>query len=291
MQTGPLSLQINPTFDIAPLNTKQFTQGILEPISLTLLRYYLMSRNVYSSIILHLFIGRIETYESGAYHDVPFESIEPTINVWVDGARPKIVTYNSPPEPLGDPVPVDPHTLIDTLAKAKTAGLDVKVTGKTIQAIKTGSHQALCVSTTSAPFQMIALAVSLDSIVTPTPEIALPPSNDVCNGKQADAAAGSRAAPSSGFRPDIVHFRSAEGMFYISDIWRREASNPLKFQLHKESSSTDRFAVSYRRATYHVRELSDTDWTIVVLAILNDVLNVQRDANEIPSTKAVQVVP
>src|SRR5579864_9837202 len=32
-QIGPIAVNSNPTFDIAPLNTKQFAQGILEPLS------------------------------------------------------------------------------------------------------------------------------------------------------------------------------------------------------------------------------------------------------------------
>ena len=51
--------------------------------------------------------------------------------------------------------------------------------------------------------------------------------------------------------------------------------------------------MTYRGETYFVREGSDpqTDATMPVLAFLNALMNLNRDANEIPSTKTVATSP
>ena len=49
--------------------------------------------------------------------------------------------------------------------------------------------------------------------------------------------------------------------------------------------------MSYRGQTYYVGEASKTDSTMPVLAFLNALMNLNRDANEIPSTKTVATSP
>jgi hypothetical protein len=64
---GPVSIQTNPTFDIAPLDTKNFAEGINEPVSLNLLWYYL--QRIGPSFIMPLFVSRIELAEISVRSD------------------------------------------------------------------------------------------------------------------------------------------------------------------------------------------------------------------------------
>jgi hypothetical protein len=47
--------------------------------------------------------------------------------------------------------------------------------------------------------------------------------------------------------------------------------------------------VNYRGEDYAVHHVSEHDGTTLILAILSDLLNINRDAAEIPTTKAVTV--
>lgn len=62
------------------------------------------------------------------------------------------------------------------------------------------------------------------------------------------------------------------------------------FQLHYESVN-DRIAVTYGGRNYYVREGDPADHTLQVLSLLSQLINANKNANEIPTTKAVQIVP
>ena len=60
------SVQTNPSFDVAPLNTQGFTKGINEPLDVRVFQYYL-DRAIPPYTLLELFIDKIEDvrYEAG----------------------------------------------------------------------------------------------------------------------------------------------------------------------------------------------------------------------------------
>ena len=72
--------------------------------------------------------------------------------------------------------------------------------------------------------------------------------------------------------------------------WTENGVRQTLFQLHREPG-LDRIAVNYRGAHYYVREGDPSDHTLEVLALLNQLINANKNASEIPSTKAVQIVP
>jgi len=51
-----------------------------------------------------------------------------------------------------------------------------------------------------------------------------------------------------------------------------------------------RFATQYQDKTYYVGEVVKGDNTLRILAVLNGLLNLNRDANAIPKTPAVQAI-
>lgn len=69
----------------------------------------------------------------------------------------------------------------------------------------------------------------------------------------------------------------------------------LNFHLYNHPISDARFQVGYRGSVYYVSQAYETDekndFTLAILGLLADLLNLHRDASEIPTTKAVQTVP
>jgi hypothetical protein len=72
--------------------------------------------------------------------------------------------------------------------------------------------------------------------------------------------------------------------------WIENGVRQTLFQLHT-TPGLDRIAVSYRGKRFYVRQDDPSDHTLEVLALLNQLINANKNANEIPSTKAVQIVP
>ena len=72
--------------------------------------------------------------------------------------------------------------------------------------------------------------------------------------------------------------------------WTENGAKQTLFQLHREPG-VDRIAVNYRGQRYYVRQGDRSDHTLEVLALLSQLINANKNANEIPSTKAVQIVP
>jgi hypothetical protein len=66
---------------------------------------------------------------------------------------------------------------------------------------------------------------------------------------------------------------------------------PIHFYIFNHPVENIRFHMNYRGQTYYVREASPADETMPVLAFLNALMNLSRDANEIPSTKTVATSP
>jgi hypothetical protein len=97
-----------------------------------------------------------------------------------------------------------------------------------------------------------------------------------------------------------IYMRSAEGIIqYLGALARSKEYEQLQhdhigFTLVSFSDSPDgaRFGVEYKGRTYYVRSPTDrSDRTLEVLALLTQVLNLSKVANEIPTTKAVEIVP
>ncbi|HWE46919.1 MAG TPA: hypothetical protein VG407_12915 [Caulobacteraceae bacterium] len=72
--------------------------------------------------------------------------------------------------------------------------------------------------------------------------------------------------------------------------WTENGAKQTLFQLHREPG-LDRIAVNYRGQRYYVRQGDPNDHTLEVLALVNQLINANKNASEIPSTKAVQILP
>jgi hypothetical protein len=58
----------------------------------------------------------------------------------------------------------------------------------------------------------------------------------------------------------------------------------------KPDGANDRVAVNYMGKMYYVRQGNSKDHTLQVLALISQLINANKSANEIPVTKAVQIV-
>ncbi len=60
-QAGPLTVSSQPGFDVAPLNTKKFAEGMLEGIDVKVFAYFIQ-RHVDAKVLLNLVVSRVERY-------------------------------------------------------------------------------------------------------------------------------------------------------------------------------------------------------------------------------------
>jgi hypothetical protein len=196
LQLGPVSIQSSPFFDIAPLNTKKFSEGILEPVKLPLVHYYLQ-RGVDANIILNLFIVRIDvidvakgssglTYrltdtigvskdkyracpEAGGNDEVAcserWDLLRNVLATWAGGADihlPAKVNVFSQPTP-GRPAPQGRAGAISIFTQASAPP-------------KTEEHSVFCVVAEGTPPRYMAVGVAGSSVVggAAAPQLSLP---------------------------------------------------------------------------------------------------------------------
>jgi hypothetical protein len=97
-----------------------------------------------------------------------------------------------------------------------------------------------------------------------------------------------------------IYLRSAEGIIqYLGALARSKELEQMQrehlgFTLLSFADSPDgaRFGVDYKGSTYYVRAPTDgSDRTLEVLALLTQLLNLSKVAKEIPTTKAVEILP
>ena len=109
----------------------------------------------------------------------------------------------------------------------------------------------------------------------------------------------------------VLYLRSVEAIFTFLGqmLLVAKKDRVLPFDISEEFTSEARFGIHYRGHEYYVNEIrktcsylravgsaepcveEDADQTLFILAILNQTLNLYKNANEIPTTKAVQTVP
>jgi hypothetical protein len=299
-QIGPVAVNTNPTFDIAPLNTKQFSQGVLEPISKNILAYYLR-RGVDANVILRLLVSRIDeirvtgerasVIKSYSFKNQDFSDL---IERWTRLGSPRgpQVKVSASPQNFGPPLGADPKAVVEAAAN----GLEVKpatARGK-VQFTKKSSHLTLCMPN-AAGDAYVAVGFVPNSVIK-TPQSDPLPNDDDCNTvsdplKKRAKRPGRQPVSTTSY---LLQLRSVQGLFYyLGDVVSKNRKPPpgaIPFFVYDHPVANVRFSVDYRGQTYYVAESSDSDYTITVLQVLNDLLNLNRDANEIPATKAVQAV-
>lgn len=311
-QGGPVSISTNPSFDIAPNNTKQFYQGLLNPISQNLFFYFLdRYRGIGTSrYVFYLLVDSIDVIRNGR----PTKTItwrEDDFNNRLDrwfrdrtgDVGPRIVPLRTNPKALGPPVKAD----ADSILKAEAAGLDVRAVGSDrIQIQRKTSNLVLCMPEDGGyvPVRVVANStVGGQSGELSYDEEDRRLRNEACSrniGLGTSAADGVEYA---------IRLRSVEQVFYFlgnlvnpASRYRLRQDPPYRdcplipFYILEQQEEHTRLSVVYQGRTYYISNIQRIDNcgrrdnTLTVLSIVNDLLNLNRDANDLPTTRAVQVV-
>ena len=229
-------VQVNPSFDVAPLNTQGFTKGINEPLDVRVFQYYL-DRAIPPYTLLELFVDKIEgvRYEGGQ------------------------------------------------ATRSQDGG------SKETQA-----------------YQVIRVARNTVGNAAATVSESVDPSACVRSEVYAEYETPDRQASGS---YTVLHFRSVDGMVEFLGRMLRVPPRlrPLRFDLSPDDPATSRFSVPYEGRTYHVHDRQHRipdlagcpqgnadprceDRTLEILTLVNQLLNLNKNQNELPATGAVQVV-
>jgi hypothetical protein len=288
-QTGPIAVNSQPGFDFAPLNTKKFAQGILNGIDVRVFSYFIQ-RGIDSRIFLNLVVSRVERFrklDDGYSFDgtcTPYEphcSLPRLIESWTANRRPspKIGTISTAAR-IGPPIPTElfvrQKNALGDLVQASAAKLEFQRVANGYQLSKPSVNYVLCV--VIAPhreYEAVGIAspgATKEPIKPPVPK-----TDGTCSNGSSDP-----------YRY-VLYLRSVEAMFYyLGNLLVNPG--PIQFHIYDHPVEDVRFRTYYRGQTYYVREAGD-DQTLTILAILNDLLNLNRDAEEIPSTKTVATTP
>jgi hypothetical protein len=287
-----------PFFDIAPLNNKQFYQGIIEPLSKGVFAFYLNS-GIPPNVLFHILVSGIETvkvngdkisYEQYCgYLDSCFYDF---IERWTNGGRrPRAVVSNQSTE-IGPKVAVDAKALVE----AASAGLSAtKADGNLVQFSKKSTQTTICVADASGT-KYVAVGIATASVFK-TPDVISIPRSDEClilplqNPQTGKTSA--KEAPTVELQ--LLRLRSVQEIFtYLGFLVQDKETNAhvpnIGFNIPEQPPPEVRFATQYQGKTYYVSKVSDNDNTLRILAVLNGLLNLNRDANAIPKTPAVQAI-
>jgi hypothetical protein len=301
-QAGPLSVNSQPGFDVAPLNTKKFAEGMLEGIDPKIFAYFVQRADFIQQgrlnirMFLDLVVFKIERYrktdgdkyvQETCYirPDAAGGTCRELIVSWTRGYQPYIGLVSKETK-LGPPIPAEliaeKENGLRNLVQVSSADLDLDPTKskKEYQLSKTTTQFVLCVSSGRTTFDAVGIAAA-GAIKEPKPA-PIPDRNGTCNKRSANQYYY------------VIYTRSVEALFYyLGALLKKPDNSPIAFHIYDHPVDGTRFHADYRGRTYFVRETQDdgTDSTVTILAMLNDLLNLNRDANEIPSTKTVATSP
>jgi hypothetical protein len=290
-QGGPLAVSSQPGFDVAPLNTKKFAQGMLEGIDVKVFAYFIQ-RHIDPKVFLNLVVSRVELYRKSEKNLVGTctsdirnngtSCVAELIASWTAtrGFAPRIGELPEKDD-VGPPIPADlfakQNNIVASLVQTDAANIDVKKSGGGYQLSKSSVKYVLCVA--AGPRRgYIAVGLASPGATKDPIKPPVPKSNGNCGGSQPD------------FRY-VIYIRSVEAVFYYLGSLLEAEQPPINFHIYDHPVEQARFHTDYRGRVYFVREAAAGDPTITILAILNDLLNLNRDAEEIPSTKTVATAP
>jgi hypothetical protein len=294
VQAGPLNVNSQPGFDYAPLNTKIFAEGMLTGIDEKVFAYFIQ-RFAHQPDFIYLFLNlatsRIETYRrpgvSPVNTCVDIECAK-LIRRWTASPRPPTIGLLSKDTPIGPAIPAEilakqRGALGDLVKVGDDEDLDLSPTKSKqfYQLSKTEQKFVLCVAT--RPNSVDAVGIASFGVTKDPDDTPIPGNNGTCGHGP--------------INPEryVIYTRSVEAIFfYLGELLREpEPQRPIPFYVFKQPVEGVRFHMTYRGETYFVRDGSDPriDATMPVLAFLNALMNLSRDANEIPSTKTVATSP
>jgi hypothetical protein len=302
VQAGPLNVSTQPGFDYAPLNTKIFAEGMLTGIDDKVFAYFIqrfVQQPEFHYLFLNLVTSRIEKYRQtgvdkagdpkySLIYTYAREQLPGLIARWTNPHRPPTIGLLSKDSDIGPAIPAEilanQRDALGNLVKVgDDENLDLSPTKskRAYQLSKSEQKFVLCVTT--RPNGVDAVGITSFGVTKDPDKTPIPDKNGSCSHGP--------------INPEryVIYTRSVEAIFfYLGELLRApESQRPIPFYVFNHPVEGVRFHMTYRGETYFVRDGSDpyTDATMPVLAFLNALMNLSRDANEIPSTKTVATSP
>jgi hypothetical protein len=316
----------SPTFDVGPLDRQEFARGLLRPIEPALFRL-LSDRGLPDQLLLHLLVSRFDEgasgrsinnepndrhpldpaaraacAEAGAAATPPCDRFQAVVDSLTRHGKLLFNGYTRlvPHGPrMTRAQAADPQVL----AVARESGLALRPDGPGWRLYRQTEQIVICVP--SAPGVMpryTALALDRDA-----PQVsALPVGGDPCAADEvADPPTQAGHARTGGLS---WYLRSVdEVLTFLGAVQRREEegvpyrisvgldavrmATPRLFRLWSEPPPRPRFSVEYRGRRWWVAEHDAAeDLTLSVLALTTQLLNLQKSADEIPSSRTLRLV-
>jgi hypothetical protein len=302
VQAGPLNVNSQPGFDYAPLNTKIFAEGMLTGIDEKVFAYFIqrfIRQPPFLNLFLNLVISRVEVYRQIGVDkaDPKYRRIQTwsrellpgLIARWTTPLRPPTIGLLSKDTPIGPAIPAEilakqRGALGDLVKVGDDEDLDLSPTKSKqfYQLSKTEQKFVLCVAT--RPNSVDAVGITSFGVTKDPDETPIAGNNGSCGHGP--------------INPEryVLYTRSVEAIFFylgelLNERERESQQPPIGFYISDHPVENIRFHMNYRGQTYYVREASPADQTMPVLAFLNALMNLNRDATEIPSTKTVATGP
>lgn len=326
-----LSLQTAPSFDIAPLNTQDFTQGILKPIDPLTVKYY-FDRGLSQRMLVYLFFSRIrvalptatsstDAPDRGDLLNDPSnpekfrEFVKFVDRVFADTPEgTPVIQANQivPLRPVGPPFAVDMTQGLRGLLAADPTKYRLVYKRETNEAqlFSVGAPEVyFCKGLTPLPMVGLPTLANLPVSTAEDSQVAVEQMKtlrqtlaQISDVEKQVCTANSAQFQSEAIRTYFgsIYLRSAEGIIqYLGALARSKELEKMQrehlgFTLvsFADSPAGARFGVEYKGSTYYVRTPIDgSDHTLEVLALLTQLLNLSKVAKEIPTTKAVEILP
>jgi hypothetical protein len=318
----------SPSFDIGPLDRQEFARGLLRPVEPTLFRL-LSDRGLPDQVLLYLLVSRFDEGPGGrsAVNEPRARNpLDPAARAAcaVAGldAAPPCDRFQAVVDQLTRNgrllfngytrlVPVGPRLTRaeaaspQVLAAVREPGVSLRPDGPGWRLYRSVDQLVICVPGPRRPdgtHPYTALALDRDA-----PQVsALAQAGDPCTADEvADVpvAAGRQAAAGLAWYlrsvNEILHYlgavqrREEEGVEYRVGVGldAERMATPRLFRLWPGRPPRARFAVDYRGARWWVAEYDEAeDLTLSVLSLTSQLLNLQKSADEIPSSRTLRLV-
>jgi len=278
----------SPLFDVAVLNTKEFTNGIMTPVPMKTIEYY-WSQGWHPDMLLHLFIRRIDIIDKEGkvlkeYHNYPgdpnrFADFQNEIRTW--GIKKVTNTMK-----IGE-LNTKEATQLKDLMEAQKAGLILtpvkknnKVQGKSND--EEENKMKLCLNQVEYVFTRLEKSFdkSQGTIYLRSPEAILYYLGEILRAE----IRGEKKGKTNPNIPkiDVSHDRSGASLAWL--FYARKVTN---------EDTTPCVSVDYEGTKYVIPGDPNgygTDRSMHVLSLVSQLIGLQKTSEEVPSTGVVSVI-
>ena len=316
----------SPSFDVGPLDRQEFARGLLRPLEPSLFRL-LSDRGIPDQLLLHLLVSRFDEgtggqsavnepqnrqpldtaaraacAEAGIGAPSPCDRFQAVVDSLTRHGR---LLFNGYTRliPLGPRLTAKQAAEPQVLETSRQTGMSLRADGPGWRLYRVVDQIVICIPTApGATPRYTALALDRDA-----PQVsALPQAGDPCTADEvADKPTPAGHAATGGLS---WYLRSVDELLtYLGAVQRREeegvpyrvtvgldasrTATPRLFRLWPERPARPRFSVEYRGKRWWVAEHDPAeDLTLSVLALTTQLLNLQKSADEIPSSRTLRLV-